>query len=152
MERLHFTTSGHGRHNEGGRPNNGWEVWHRRRTTASLSRRHTGSERRTRARHKVNSIRKIYYFYNSQISLNKRSSFSTRPSLQFFSIYVNHPARVRGYRGKNSGCADGGSTRLLAIYYYYLLLYFFFLLWAIHWCDGFLGPRDIILISEVFEL
>lgn len=126
MKRLHFRTSGHGRHNEGGRPNNGWEVWHRRRTTASLSRRHTGSERRTRARPKVNSIRKIYYFYNSQISLNKPSSFSTRPSLQFFSIYVNHPARVRGYRGKNSGRADGSSTRLLAILLFIAIIFFFF--------------------------
>jgi len=65
------------------------EVWHRRRTTASLSRRHTGSERRARTRAKVNSIRKIYYFYNAQISLNK-PSFSTRPSSsRFFSLSIS---------------------------------------------------------------
>lgn len=72
-----------------GQPNNGREVWHRRRTTASHSRRHTRSERRARTRVKVNSIRKIYYFYNAQISLNK-PSFSTRlSSLRFFSLSIS---------------------------------------------------------------
>lgn len=83
---THIGSGGGGRD---GRPNNGREVWHRRRTTASLSRRHTGSERRARTRAKVNSIRKIYYFYNAQISLNK-PSFSTRPSSsRFFSLSIS---------------------------------------------------------------
>jgi len=158
MERPHFTTSGRGRHNGGGggdgRPNNGWEVWHRRRTTASLSRRHTGSERRTSARPKVNSIRKIYYFYNSQISLNERS-FSTRPSSHIFSIYVSHPASARGYREKTPVAPTAALP--VCLRYIIILIYcygFIYFLWVINKCDGFLRPRgDITLnISEVFKL
>jgi len=131
MERPYFMTSARGRHNGGGggdgRPNNGWEVWHRRRTTASLSRRHTESERRTRVRPKVNSIRKIYYFYNPQISLNK-PSFSTHSSSQFFSIYVNHPARARGYRGKTPVAPTAAlpvCLRYIIIIHYYNFINFF---------------------------
>lgn len=49
-----------------------------------------GPERRARTRAKVNSIRKIYYFYNAQISLNK--TFLFHSSVVFailLSIYLN---------------------------------------------------------------
>lgn len=127
-ERPHFTTSDHGRpHNGGGgdgRPNNGWEVWHRRRTTASLSRRHTGSERRTRARPKVNSIRKIYYLYNAQISLNK-PSFATLVRLRDSSPSISTVLLVH----VGTYCEKFRSRRLqLYPFSYDILLLFFFII------------------------
>lgn len=53
--------------------------------------------RRTRDRPKVNSIIKIYYFYNTQISMNKPSFFHS--SVFAVLLYLSQPRlpRARGY-------------------------------------------------------